>query len=741
MAGGKACAVLTLAKLPTHHQRRSAGVAEAEVSDLANIVESLSHEQAAAVRGGEGRVVVTAGAGTGKTTALVGRIAYLLASGVAPETIVAVTFTNKAAREVAARVKQRIGDAAFGIRVGTFHSLACKLLRRWPGQAGLEGADFKVVDEEDAKQLVLLAAVRAGLVPGFEAVPQDGLSRADWEKKDAKARADWALRAEGPVKEAFRKISSWKVWGLTAEDVEQPGRPPREDAGEEMLAQVFVAYQDELRKRNSLDFADLVSLAARTMGTHPEVRKAESSKVRYLLIDEAQDVNPVQKRFAQHLAGIHGNIFAVGDEDQSIMGFQSALPDAMRVVAGEGPSRFGLTVNRRCTEQILKPAVEVVNWNRRKDEPKKLLTSGREGAAVELIAYPTEIREAHAVAEQVKELLDEGVKGSEIAVLVRSSWVMEPFEEAFLRNRIPFHRVGGHSLLEREEFRDMVGYLRLAVAPRDDLAFRRIANRPARALGPATVESIIQVAGSRDLTYSEACFAVAGEASHLRPDSRENLIKLGRILEWLALDGASGRQTALMLDAILSDTGYEDWIARDGDKKAKRRLQSLQFVRRVALEEDDAGAFAQAVALMTDLDEETESEDLVRLSTIHSAKGLEFDHVFLPVWELGIFPSHRATKESAGGRLDDPWEGPLGGGLPEERRLAHVALTRAKKAVHVSYAMTRTSGGSGPGGPSQFVAEAGLSFVDMVEGVGRQGKAGRRKASAGRTGFARRERR
>lgn len=712
-----------------------------EVTELTNVVESLSTEQAAAVRGGQGRVVVTAGAGTGKTTTLVGRIAYLLASGVEPEAIVAVTFTNKAAREVAARVKQKIGDAAHGVRVGTFHSLACKLLRRWPAQAGLEGPDFRVVDEDDAKQLVLIAAARVGLVPQFQSVPQDGLSRADWEKKEAKARADWALRADGAVKEAFRKIALWKVWGLTAEDVEHPGRPPRTDPEEEMLAQVFAAYHDELAKRNSLDFADLVSLAARTMGSHPEVHKAESSKVHYLLIDEAQDVNAIQKRFAHLLAGVHGNIFAVGDEDQSIMGFQSALPEAMRVIAGEGASRFGLTVNRRCTEQILKPALEVVNWNRRKDEPRKLLSSGREGEGVDLIAYPTEIREAHAVAEHVKELLDQGVRGSEIAVLVRSAWVMEPFEEAFLRNRIPFHRVGGHSLLDRDEFRDMVGYLRLAVAPRDDLAFRRIANRPARALGPATIEAIIQIAGSRDLTYSEACFAMAGEASHLRPESRENLIKLGRILEWLAVDGTSGRQTALMLDAILADTGYEDWIARDGDKKAKRRLQSLQFVRRVALEEDDAGAFAQAVALMTDLDEEIESENLVRLSTIHSAKGLEFDHVFLPVWELGIFPSYRAVKEGTGGRPDDPWDGPVGGGLPEERRLAHVALTRAKKTVHVSYAMARTGAGGSAGGPSQFIAEAGLSFVDMVEGVGRQGKVGRRKASAGRAGFARRERR
>jgi DNA helicase II / ATP-dependent DNA helicase PcrA len=701
-----------------------------------SIIEALSAEQAAAVRSGGGRVVVTAGAGTGKTTTLVGRIAFLLASGVAPETIVAVTFTNKAAREVASRLKQKLGDDAYGVHIGTFHSLACKLLRRWAGHAGLEGSDFRIVDEDDARYLVLIAAVRAGLVPDFEPPARDGMSSADWEKKEAAARNTWELRAEQPIKEAFRQITLWKVWGLTAEMVDKPGRPARPDPVQERQARVFAAYEYELRKRNSLDFADLVSLAARTMGEHPDVRKAESSKVRYLLIDEAQDVNAVQKRFAQLLAGAHGNIFAVGDEDQSIMGFQASQPDAMRVIAGDGARSFGLTVNRRCTEQILKPALEVVNWNRGKKDTKKQLTSGREGAEVELVAYPTEVREAHAVAERIGEMLESGAKASEVAVLVRSAWTMEPFEEAFLRKRIPFNRVGGHSLLAREEFKDMVGYLRLAVAPHDDLAFRRIANRPARGLGPATVETIIQTAGSLDLTYSEACFSIAGSEARLRQDVRENLVKLARILEWLAVDGTSGRQTALMLDAILADTGYEDWIAREGGKKAKRKLKTLEFVRRVALEEDDASAFAQAVALMTDLDEE--SENAVRLSTIHSAKGLEFDHVFLPVWEAGVFPSERAVKAGVGGQLGDPWEGPVGGGLPEERRLAHVALTRAKKTVHVSYAMSRTNGGRG--GPSPFVAEAGLSFVDMVEGVGRQGKGARRKAAAGRSGFARRKR-
>lgn len=705
------------------------------MSAIDSIIESLSDEQAAAVRSGGGRVVVTAGAGTGKTTTLVGRIAFLLASGVEPDTIVAVTFTNKAAREVASRLKQKLGDAAFGVRVGTLHSLACKLLRRWPGHAGLEGADFRVIDEEDARYLVLIAAVSAGLVPAFEPPARDGVDPGDWEKKEASARNAWELRAEQPVKEAFRQITLWKVWGLTAEMVDKPGRPARPDPVQERHAQIFTAYDYELRKRNSLDFADLVSLAARIMGENPEVRRAESSKIHYLLIDEAQDVNAVQKRFAQLLAGAHGNIFAVGDEDQSIMGFQASQPDAMRVIAGEGARSFGLTVNRRCTEQILKPALEMVNWNRGKRDTKKLLTSGREGADVELIAYPTEIREAHAVAERIGEMLEVGAKASEVAVLVRSGWTMEPFEEAFLRKRIPFNRVGGHSLLTREEFKDMVGYLRLAVAPHDDLAFRRIANRPARGLGPATVEAIIQTAGSQDLTYSEACFSFAGSEARLRSDVRENLVKLARILEWLAVDGTAGRQTALMLDAILADTGYEDWITREGGKKAKRKLKTLEFVRRVALEEDDASAFAQAVALMTDLDEE--SEEAVRLSTIHSAKGLEFDHVFLPVWEAGIFPSDRAVKAGVGGQLGDPWEGPVGGGLPEERRLAHVALTRAKKTVHVSYAMARTSGGRG--GPSSFVAEAGLSFVDMVEGVGRQGKGARRKAAAGRSGFARRK--
>lgn len=719
----------------------------------AGLLESLSEEQAAAVRSPRGIAVVMAGAGTGKTRTLTARIAHLVVEqGADPSRILAVSFTNKAAREIRERVAAvlpRTGSKTDSmtnskagarngpaVRVGTFHSVAAGIVRRWPQALGLENERFGIVDEEDSETLVAEAAVACGVQPPFESPTRHPDIRPElWERTVEDARSQWQAGLKRFAKVAARRIRLWKAWGLDVEAVLDPARPPRRDPVEEIHAKVYVAYQDALRARNMVDFGDLVLGAVRLLQRIPEALDEVAGAIDHLLVDETQDVNSVQIEFARLLSSHCGSLFAVGDEDQSIMSFQASYPGAMEELGGPHARRYRLTVNRRCTDEILRPANEIVNWNRRRGEERKALVSGRSGVPVRLRAYDTEIREAHATAERIGELVAGGVSPSEIAVLLRSSWTMRPFEEALLRHRIPYERVGGGSLLDREEVKDLLAYVRLAVAPRDDLAFRRIANKPTRAVGPAAVDVVLATAARLGVDISEACLAVARDPDlGVRRDSAEGLVALGRVLEWLRLDGTAGREPAIVIDSIVQDTGYGDWIARKEDRKARR--ENVAFVRRLALEEDDCATFLQEVALLTDLDADDGGEGpKVRISTIHSAKGLEFDHVFLPAWEPDVFPSPRALLDGVSGRPGDVWDGPLGGGIGEERRLAHVALTRARVSTVVSHSRVRTTSGS-PSGPSSFVAEAALE-PDPDDGP--ESKPGRaRKAAAGRRGFARR---
>lgn len=708
------------------------------MSNGAELLESLSAEQAAAVRSPPGATLVIAGAGTGKTRTLTARVAHLIGErGVDPARIVAVSFTNKAAREISDRVSSFLGQAGKRVRVGTFHAIAAGILKRWPHAAGLEGASFGIVDEEDSLTVVAEAAISCGAYPPFEPPPRPPEFKPEhWNRTIEDARSQWQGGLKDFAKKAGRRISLWKSWGLDVETIVDPSRPPRRDPGEEIHAKVYVAYQTALREKNLVDFGDLVLTSVRMMERLPAVLEAESSMIDHLLVDETQDVNPMQIAFARLLSSYSGNLFAVGDEDQSIMSFQASYPGAMTETGGPTARIHRLTVNRRCTDEILKPANEIVNWNRRRGEEVKALTSGRSGAPVRLLGYDTEIREAHATAERIGGLIAEGVSPSEIAILLRSIWTMRVFEEALLRKRIPFTRVGGGSLLEREEVKDLLAYMRLAVAPHDVIAFRRIANKPVRSVGPSAVELILARANHRNLALCDACFEVAKDAElGLRRDTAEGLISLGRVLDWLRMDGSSGREAAIILDAVLSDTGYGDWVARKSDRKV--RQENIAFVRRMALDEDDCASFLQSVALMTDLDVDDGQAPKVRLSTIHSTKGLEFDYVFLPAWEPDVFPAPRALADGVRGHPGDPWDGPLGGGIAEERRLAHVALTRARLAVEVSYSRVRTSSGSASG-PSSFVAEAGLVHDETQEAIAEVKPSKARKAAAGRKGFARR---
>lgn len=664
-----------------------------------NLLEGLDPEQLAAATAPNGPALVSAGAGTGKTTTLTARIAYLISQGLPAHSIVAVTFTNKAARELRERVAANVGAAADGLRIGTFHALSCRLLRRYAEHAGLRDGRFTIVDEDDARKLMRMAATVPGAYGPF--TPPEGR-----EEAVEAVRKEWETGLKRFVEAALRQVALWKAWGLSEVEAGDATRAPRTPI-EEAYAAAYVAYQYELESRNMADFGDLILKVVRILRENPSIREEEASRVRHLLVDEGQDANPVQVEWVRLMSSWHNAVTVVGDEDQSIYGFQGGYPGALQDMVGPTARTFVLRTNRRCTEEILRPANLVVDYNRRK-EPKVLI-SGRHGAAVRTTAHATEKKEAEWIAARIRDLIDAGTNPGEIAILVRASWLMPPFEEALLAKGIGVRMMRGTSLLQREEVKDLLAFLRLAINPYDELAFRRIANRPVRGLGPVAVDTICSIATARGITFHEACHAAVDERSgaKFRKDAKEGAASLGRALTMLAEDGKWGRPAYDAVGTALRETGYRDWV--EGLKEGGReKIRCLEIVHRLSEPYDDVAAFLQEIAILTDA--EADDASCVRLMTMHASKGLEFDHVFCPGFDDGVMPSGRALEEIGRGKPGDPWNGPCGGGIEEERRLAHVAFTRARKTLDVSFPWRRFRFSFGGGGPSCLIHECELEY-------------------------------
>ncbi len=693
------------------------------ISLLRSPLDDLDPDQRAAASAIVGGHIVVAGAGTGKTRTLTARIGHLVRErGVDPSTIVGTTFTNKAAREIRERVAVVAGDASGALRLGTFHSLGARILRRHAVAAGFADRSFGVLPQADAADLVLRIVEEQRLLRAVPLPVRDpALSDDAWERLSGETEGDRKRETAAFAREATRAIARWKSWGLTAAMVADPARG-RRDAREEAFASTYLAYQRALEARNMADFGDLVLKALVLLEEDARVGRSEAGSVLHLLVDEAQDANAVQVRFARALAASAESVFAVGDENQNIMAFQGAYPGAMHAIAGPGATVHVLTRNRRCTDEILRPANEVVRWNR--SAARGSLVSGRSGRAPAVTAYDSEVAEAHGIAKAAKQLVADGTDPARIAVLVRSAWVLKPYEEAFVRAKVPFTVVGGRNALDREEAKDVVAFLRLATSPRDDLAFRRIANKPARGMGQAAIESVIAHVAASGRAFHEACIAIA-DAGHLDDRARDGLETLGEGLR-LLYDKAANTKPDGLVELAVARTGYEEYLDRaEGDRKERRATVSM--LRRAARDSEDLTDFLETLALMSDLEFEGLREGArVRISTIHAAKGLEFDEVFLPCWEQGVFPNPRAVDEGIRGRAGDPWNGPIGGGVDEERRLAHVALTRARHGVHVSYATNRIGFGAFLGaGPSALLAEADLELTAASNGDLRPSKASR----------------
>ncbi|MBO9668889.1 MAG: UvrD-helicase domain-containing protein [Sphingobium sp.] len=624
-------------------------------------LKGLNAPQREAVLTTEGPVLVLAGAGTGKTAALTARLGHLVATRLAfPSEILAVTFTNKAAREMRERVGNMIGPAVEGMPwLGTFHSIGAKMLRRHAELVGLQ-SNFTILDTDDQLRLLKQLIQAAGID----------------EKR-------WTARALAAL------IDRWKNKGLVPSEV---------DAGESEVfdhgkgAAMYAAYQARLRALNACDFGDLLLHMLTLLKTDREVLEFYQERFRYILVDEYQDTNSSQYLWLRLLAQKRKNICCVGDDDQSIYSWRGA--EVANILRFErdfpGAKIIRLEQNYRSTPQILAAASGVIAQNGGR-LGKTLWTEADEGEKVRVIGVWDGPEEARRVGEEIEGLERQGVRADDVAILVRASFQTREFEDRFMQIGLPFRIVGGFRFYERAEVRDAVAYLRLINQPADDLAFERIINVPKRGLGDKAVETIHRVARAEGVPLALAAARIV-ETDEMTGQARKSLGRfIGDLARWR--DMAQTLPHAELARQMLDESGYTAALQAERTSEAAGRLENLQELVRAMEDYETLGAFLEHVSLV--MDNEAQSEEAkVTIMTIHAAKGLEFDTVFLAGWEDGVFPSQRALDE--GGLAS----------LEEERRLAYVAITRARRRCIILHAANRRVYGQWTSSiPSRFVGE------------------------------------
>ncbi len=646
--------------------------ARAGAGPRAAYLEGLNPEQRQAVETTEGPVLVLAGAGTGKTRVLTTRIAHLLATGRArPSGILAVTFTNKAAREMKERVGALVGGVAEGMPwLGTFHSISAKILRRHAGLVDLT-SDFTILGMDD--QLRLLKQV----------IGADG----DIDEKR------W------PARQLAGVIDDWKNRGL------EPHRVPKGEAAAFAFGKgiaLYEQYQERLKTLNAADFGDLLLEALRLFREHPDVLEQYQERFRYMLVDEYQDTNVAQYLWLRLLAQKRANLACVGDDDQSIYGWRGAEVDNILRFEHDFPGATVVRLERnyRSTGHILKAASHLIAYNQGR-LGKTLRTDDEPGEKVILTGAWDSEEEARLIGEEIESLHGKGHSLSQMAVLVRISAQMREIEDRFVQLGLPYRVIGGPRFYERAEIRDALAYLRLVAQPADDLAFERIINTPKRGLGDATVQLLHNHARAARMPLLQAARFLV-ETDELKPKPRATIREFVRqIDEWArAIDALPHAELARR---VLDESGYTEMWQRDKSADAHGRLENLKELVRSMEDFPDLAAFLEHVSLVMDVND-GDTQDKVSLMTLHAAKGLEFDTVFLPGWEEGLFPSQRALDESGQA------------GLEEERRLAHVGLTRARRRLMIWFAANRRIHGMwNATAPSRFIDELPEGSVDVRE--------------------------
>ncbi len=638
----------------------------------------LNPEQRLAVETLDGPVLVLAGAGTGKTRVLTVRIAHILNLGRArPSEILAVTFTNKAAREMKHRVGEIVGHVVEGMPwLGTFHSIGVRILRRHAELVGLK-SDFTILDTDD--QIRLLKQL----------LDAEGIDEKRW-----------------PGRVLAMLIDGWKNRGLTPEQV--PNGEAAAFANGKGL-KLYKAYQERLKILNAADFGDLLLENIRLFRENAEVLRQYQSRFKFILVDEYQDTNVAQylwlRLLAQRTEGEPKNLCCVGDDDQSIYGWRGAEVDNILRFEHDFPGAkvIRLERNYRSTGHILAAASHLIAHNEGR-LGKTLRTDDEPGEKVTVTGSWDSEEEARAIGEEIEQLQRGGHSLNQIAILVRASFQMREFEDRFVTLGLSYRVIGGPRFYERAEIRDALAYLRLVNSPADDLAFERIVNVPKRGLGDATVQLLHDHARKRRVPLTEAARAVV-ETDELKPKPRG---ALRGVLE--AFDRWRQQRDVLphneLAEIILDESGYTEMWQKDRSADAAGRLENLKELVRSMEEFENLQGFLEHISLVMDNEKGAEA-DAVNIMTMHSAKGLEFDTVFLPGWEEGLFPSQRT--------LDDQGRS----GLEEERRLAHVGLTRARKRAKIYFATNRRVHGLWQTNiPSRFLDELPEASVQVMESQG-----------------------
>nr|WP_255565175.1 UvrD-helicase domain-containing protein [Methylovirgula sp. HY1] len=634
-------------------------------------LEGLNGEQRAAVEALDGPVLVLAGAGTGKTRVLTTRIAHILGSGRAfPSQILAVTFTNKAAREMKERIASLAGAGAEGMPwLGTFHAISTKILRRHAELVGLKSS-FTILDTDD--QIRLLKQVIAA----------ENIDEKRW-----------------PARSLAYQIDAWKNRGL------DPAHVP---AGEAAAfangkgGRLYQLYQERLKILNAADFGDLLLECLRLFREHPDVLKEYQERFRYMLVDEYQDTNTVQYLWLKLLAQGRHNVCCVGDDDQSIYGWRGADVDNILRFEQDFPGAtiIRLERNYRSTGHILSVAAGLIAHNQGR-LGKTLFTDGEAGDKPSVTGVWDSQDEARMIGDEIEALQRHGHDLDEIAILVRASFQMREFEERFITLGLPYRVIGGPRFYERAEIRDALAYLRCVAQPSDDLAFERIFNVPKRGLGDATLQLLHDHARRQQISLMQSAQMMI-ETEELRPKPRHMLRDLlTSFARWSSLIDA--KPQGELAEMILEESGYTDMWQKDRTAEAAGRLENLKELVRSMEEFPNLFAFLEHVSLVMDA-EAKDAEERVSIMTLHAAKGLEFETVFLPGWEEGLFPHQRALDES--GRA----------GLEEERRLAYVGVTRAKRRVKIYFATNRRIRGLWQTTiPSRFLDELPEPHVEVIE--------------------------
>ena len=639
---------------------------------MSDYLARLNPEQRAAVETVDGPLLVLAGAGTGKTRVLTTRFAHILLTRRAfPNQVLAVTFTNKAAKEMRERVGAILGQPAEGLWLGTFHALCARMLRRHAEHVGLQ-SNFSILDTDDQLR-VLKQLMEAGRI-------------------DTKRWAPPALMAI---------IQRWKDRGLT------PARISAADDTDFLNGQaktLYAAYQDRLKTLNAADFGDLLLHMTEILRSQPDVLAQYHRMFRYILVDEYQDTNVVQYLWLRLLAQSHKNICCVGDDDQSIYSWRGAeVENILRFEKDfEGAKIVRLESNYRSTASILAAASGLIAHN--EGRLGKTLRPGRAdaqgGEKVTVVGVWDSDEEARMVGSRIESLRRDGESLGEMAVLVRAGFQTRAFEERLITLGIPYRVVGGLRFYERAEIRDAIAYMRATVQPADDLAFERIVNVPRRGVGETALRTMHETAREQGIPLSAAAARLV-ETGGFRGKVKESMAALLHQFDgWRAQLDKEGH--VVTVAAMLDDSGYTEMWKQDKSPEAPGRLENLKELVRALADFETLGGFLEHVSLVMENEERAEDAK-VSLMTLHGAKGLEFDNVFLPGWEEGVFPNQRSLDESGGK------------GLEEERRLAYVGLTRARKRAIVSHAENRRIYANWQSSiPSRFLDELPSEHVQVT---------------------------